>query len=123
MLKYILGIWGGEMELYLLVSTSCSVTKSCLTLCDPMDCSTPGFPVHHQLPELTQTHVYRVGDAIKPSHPLFSPSPHASLFPSIKFFPNELVLCISWPSIGQSIEVQLQRQSFQLIIRVGFLND
>ena len=44
-------------------------------LCDPMDCSTPGFPVHHQLPEPTQTHVHRVGDAIQPSHPLSSPSP------------------------------------------------
>ena len=46
-----------------------------LTVCDPMDCSTPGFPVHYQLPELTQTHVHRVGDAIQPSHPLSSPSP------------------------------------------------
>ena len=51
-----------------------SVAQSCLTLCDPMDCSTPGLPVHHQLPELTQTHVHRVGDAIQPSHPLLSPS-------------------------------------------------
>ena len=53
----------------------CSVTKWCLTLCDPMDCSTPGFPVHHQLPEPTQTHVHRIGDAIQPSHPLLSPFP------------------------------------------------
>ena len=52
-----------------------SVAQSCLTLCDPMDCSTPGFPVHDQLLESTQTHVYRVGDAIQPSHPLSSPSP------------------------------------------------
>ena len=52
-----------------------SVAQSCLTLCDPMYCSTPGFPVHHQLPELTQTHVHRVSDAIQPSHPLSSPSP------------------------------------------------
>ena len=48
-----------------------------LTLCDPMDCSTPGFPVHSQLPQLTQTHVHQVGDAIQPSHPLSSPSPPA----------------------------------------------
>ena len=54
-----------------------SVVKSCLTLCDPMDCSTPGLPVHHQLPEFTQTHVHRVGDAIQPSYPLPSPSPPA----------------------------------------------
>ncbi|CAI9153342.1 unnamed protein product [Rangifer tarandus platyrhynchus] len=52
-----------------------SVAQSCPTLCKPMDHSTPGFPVHHQLPELTQTHVHQVGDAIQPSHPLLSPSP------------------------------------------------
>ena len=64
-----------------------SVAQSCLTLCDPMNRSTPGLPVHHQLPEFTQTHVHRVGDAIQPSHPLSSPSPpapnpsqHQSLF-------------------------------------------
>ena len=50
-------------------------SQSCLTLCDPMDCSTPGLPVHHQLPEFTQTHAHRVGDAIQPSHSLSSPSP------------------------------------------------
>ena len=54
-----------------------SVTQSCPTLCDPMDCSTPGLPVHHQLPEFTQTHAHWVGDAIQPSHPLSSPSPPA----------------------------------------------
>ena len=52
-----------------------SVAQSCLTLCDPMDCSTPGFPVHHLLPDLAQTHVHQVHDAIQPSHPLSSPSP------------------------------------------------
>ena len=55
----------------------CSVVQSCLTLYDPMECSTPGFPVLHQLPELAQTHVHRVSDAIQPSHPLSSPSPSA----------------------------------------------
>ena len=55
----------------------CSVTQSCQTLCDPMNHSTPGLPVHHQLPEFTQTHVHRVSDAIQPSHPLSSPSPPA----------------------------------------------
>ena len=54
-----------------------SVAQSCPALCDPMNHSTPGLPVHHQLPEFTQTHVYRVGDAIQPSHPLSSPSPPA----------------------------------------------
>ena len=64
-----------------------SVSQSCPTLCDPMDCSTPGLPVHHHLPDFTQTHVYRVSDAIQPSHPLSSPFPpalnpsqHQSLF-------------------------------------------
>ena len=54
-----------------------SVAQSCLTLCDPMNCSTLGLPVHHQLPEFTQTHVHRVSDATQPSHPLSSPSPLA----------------------------------------------
>ena len=54
-----------------------TVAQSCPTLCDPMDRSTPGLPVHHQLPEFTQTHAHRVGDAIQPSHPLSSPSPPA----------------------------------------------
>ena len=64
-----------------------SVAHSCLTLCDPMNCTTPGLPVHNQLPEFTQTHIHRVGDAIQPFHPLLSPSPlapnpsqHQSLF-------------------------------------------
>ena len=60
-----------------------SVAQSCLTLCDPMNRSTPGLPVHHKLPEFTQIHVHRVGDAIQPSHPLSSPSPpsqHQGLF-------------------------------------------
>ena len=60
-----------------------------------MGCSTPGLPVHLQLPKPTQTHVHHVGDAIKPSHPLSSPLP--SIFPSIKVFSNESVLCIRWP--------------------------
>ena len=54
-----------------------SVSQSCPTLCDPMDCSTPGLPVHHQLPDFTQTQVYQVSDAIQPSDPLSSPSPPA----------------------------------------------
>ena len=61
----------------ILVVQSSSVTQSCPTLCGPMDCSTPGLPVHHQLPELTRSHVHQVGDAIQPSHPLSSPSPPA----------------------------------------------
>ena len=74
-----------------------SVFQSCLTLCDPMDYSAPGFPVHHQLPEFTQTHVCWVGDAIQPSHPLLSPLLLPSAFPSIRVFSNELALHIRWP--------------------------
>ena len=62
-----------------------------------MNCSTPGLPVHHQLPEFTQTLVHRVGDAIQPSHPLSSPSPPAPIPPSIRVFSNESTLCIRWP--------------------------
>ena len=72
---------------YLLTVQFSSVAQSCLTLCNPMNHSTPGLPVHHQLPEFTQTHIHRVSDAIQPSHPLSSPSPpapnpsqHQSLF-------------------------------------------
>ena len=74
-----------------------SVAQSCLTLCNPMNHSTPGLPVHHQLPEFTQTHVHRVSDAIQPSHPLSSPSPpapnpsqHQSLF-------QWVTPCMRWP--------------------------
>ena len=62
---------------YMSIFQFSSVAQSCLTLCDPVDFSTPGLPVHHQLPELTQIHVYWVGDAIQPSHPLSSPFPPA----------------------------------------------
>ena len=80
-----------------------SVAQLCLTLCDPMDCSAPGFPAHHQLPELAQTHVHWVGGAIQPSHPLSSPLPpafnvsqHQGLFQWISFF------ALSGQSIGAS---------------------
>ena len=74
-----------------------SVTQSCLILCNPMDCSMPGFPVHHQLLELDQTYVHRVSDAIQPSHPLLFPFPPRSVFPRIRVFSNESVLHIRWP--------------------------
>jgi len=83
--------------LYDLTSVQFSVvTQSCPTLCDSMGCSTPGFPVHHQLRELAQTHVHQVSDAIQPSHLLSSPS-LPSIFPSIRVFSNESVLHIRWP--------------------------
>ena len=74
-----------------------SVTQLCLTLCNPMNCSTPGLPVHHQLPELAQTHVLWIGDAIQPCHPLSYPSLPAFNLSSIRVFSNESVLCIRWP--------------------------
>ena len=74
-----------------------SVTQSCPTLCQPMDCSTSGLPVHHQLPELTQTHIHWVGNTIQPSHPLSSPFLPPSVFPRIRVFSNESVLLIRWP--------------------------
>ena len=85
-----------------------SVTQSCLTLCDPVDYSTPGFPVHHQLSEITQTHVNRVGDAIQPSHPLSSPSP-----PALNLSQHQGLL----KSVSSSHQVakvlEFQHQSFQ----------
>ena len=74
-----------------------SVTQSCLILCDPMDCSTPGFPIHHQLPELTYTHVHRIDHAIQPALPLSSASPPAFYPSQHQGLSNESVLHIRWP--------------------------
>ena len=74
-----------------------SVAQSCPALCDPMNCSTSGLPVHHQLPEFIQTHIHRVGDAIQPSRPLSALLTLPSIFPSIRVFSNESALCIRWP--------------------------
>ena len=75
-----------------------SVTQSCPTVCDPKDCSMPGFLIHHQLPALIQTHVHRVSDAIQPSHPLSYPP--APIPPSIRVFSNESTLRMRWPKPG-----------------------
>ena len=87
-----------------------SVSQSCPTLCNPMNCSTPGLPVHHQLPEFTQTHVHWVGNAIQPSHPLSSPSP-----PALNLFQHQGLF--QWVSslhqVAKVLEFQLQHQSFQ----------
>ena len=74
-----------------------SVTQSCSTLCDPMDCSMPDLPVHHQLPEFAQTHVHRVGNAIQPPHPLLSPPPPALNLCQHRVFSKKSFLCIRWP--------------------------
>ena len=73
-----------------------SVAQSCSTLCDPMDCIMPGFPVHHLLPEPAQTHVHRVGDTMQPSHPLCPLLLLPSIFPSIRVFAS-VSFCIKWP--------------------------
>ena len=95
-----------------------SIAHSCPTLCDSMDCSTPGLPVHHQLPELAQTHVRRVSDAIQLSHPLLSPSP-----PYFNLFQHQGLF--QWVSsshqVAKVLEFQLQHQSFQRIFRTDFL--
>ena len=97
-----------------------SVAQSCLTLCDTMNHSTPGLPVHHQLPEFTQTHVHWVSDAIQPFHPLSSPSPpalnlsqHQGLFKWIS----------SSHEVAKVLEFQLQHQSFQWTYRTDLLKD
>ena len=89
------------------------VTQLCLTLCNPMDCRVPGFPVHHQLPELTQTQVHWVSNAIQPSHPLPFPSP-AFIFPSIRVFSKESGLC-------QSIGVSASASVLPINIQDSFL--
>ena len=95
-----------------------SAAHSCLTLCDLMDRSTPGFPVHHQLLEFTQTHVHQIGDAIQPSHPLlslslpaFNLSQHQGLFKWV----------CALHQVAKVLEFQLQYQSFQRIFRTNFL--
>ena len=97
-----------------------SITHSCLTLCDPMDCSTPGLPVHHQLLEFTETHVHWVGDYIQPSHPLsppslpaFNVSQHQGLFKRVS----------SSYQGAKVMEFQVQHQSFQWTPRTDFLKD
>ena len=75
-----------------------SSVQSCPTLCDPMNCSTPGLPVHHQPPEFTQTHIHWVSHAIQASHPLSFPSPPAPIPPSIRVFSNESTLHMRWPN-------------------------
>ena len=101
-----------------LVPTFSSVAQSCPTLCDPMNRSMPGLPVHHQLPEFTQTHICRVSDAIQPSHPLSSPSPpapnpsqHQSLFQWVN----------SLHEVAKVLEFQLQHHSLQRNPRADLL--
>ena len=91
----------------------CSVTQSYPTLCDPMDCSTPGFPVHHQLPELAHTHVYRVGEAMQPSHPLLSPSPLAFSLPASGSFQMSQFFTSGGQRIGVSASASVLPMNIQ----------
>ena len=97
-----------------------SVTQMCPTLCDLMNHSTPGLPVHHQLPDIIQTHVHRFGDAIQPSHPLSSPSPPA---PN----PSQHLGLFQWVNslheVAKVSEYQLQHYSFQWTPRTDLLQD
>ena len=98
----------------------CSVAQSCPTLSNPMDCSTPGFPVLHHLLEFAQTQVHWVSNAIQPSHPLSSPSP-----PTFNLSQHQGLF--QWASssyqVAKVLELQLQHQSFQWIFRMDFLQD
>ena len=112
-----------KRETYVMVEYSIqfgSVPQSCLTLCDLMDHSMPGLPVHHQLPEFTQTHLHWVSDAIQPSHPLSSPSP-----PAFKLFHHQGLF--KWVSsshqVAKVLEFHLQHQSFQWTLRTDLLYD
>ena len=124
MLQLLLQVWsllelGAQIESGLHTSLTCLISKPLspltwfsfssvaqlyLTLCNPMDCSMPGFPVNHQFPEFTQTYVHSTSDAIQPFHPLSSPSPAFNLSQnlSLQYFPrvfsNESVLPIKWPT-------------------------
>ena len=89
--------WSSGTWKYFIWIQFSSVAQSCLTLRDPMSRSTPGLPVHHQLPEFTQIHIHRVGDAIQLSHPLSSPSPAPNPSQHQSLFSKESTLRIRWP--------------------------
>ena len=97
-----------------------SVAQTGPTLCDPMNCSMPGLPVHHQLPEFTETHIHQVSDAIQPSHPLSSPSPPAP-------YPSQNQSLFQWVNssheVAKVLEFQLLHQSFQWTPRTDLLQN
>ena len=112
--------WCKEKDCFYYAMLVSSVDQSCPTLCDPMNCSTPGLPVHHQLPKFTQTHIYWIDDAIQPSHPLSSPSapaPNPSQHQSLFQWVN------SSHEVAKVLEFQLQHQSFQWTPRTDLLQN
>ena len=100
-------------------STCYSVTQSYQTLCDPMDCSTPGFSVLHHLPEFAQTHVHWFSDAIQPSHPLLIPSPAFSLSQHQGFFPMSWLFASGSQSIGASASTSVLPMNIQRWFPLG----
>ena len=102
-----------------------SVVQSCPTLCDPMNRSMPGLPVHHQLLEFTQTQVHTVGDAIQPFHPLLSPSPPAPNLSQDQVFSNGSILRMSWPkywSFSFSISLPMNTQDWSPLAWTGWIS-
>ena len=100
-----------------------SVFQSCPTLCNPMNRSTPGLPVHHQLSEFTQTHVHQISDAIQLSHSLSSPLLLPPIPPSIRVFSNESTLCMSWPKYWSfSFNIIPSKEIPGLIFRMDWLD-
>ena len=106
--------FGFQVQNYCRNKYCCLGAKSCRTLCDPMDCGMPGFPVLYYLPELAQTHVHRIGDVIQSSHPLSSPSP-----PTVNLSQHQWVSSLC--QVAKVLELQLQHQSFHWIFRIDFL--
>ena len=100
----------------------CSVTQSCPTLCDPVDCSMPGFPVLHHLQELAQTHVHQVGDAIQPSHPVISFSSCPQSFPASGSFPVSRLFASGGQSIGASASASVLPMNIQGWFPLGWTN-
>ena len=102
---------------YSVAASCCSLAQLCLTLCNPMDCSMTGFRVHHQLPELAQTHVHQVSDVIQPSHPLSSPPP---IF-NVSHDQGPFQWVSSSYQVAKVWELQFQHQFFQCVFRTDFL--
>ena len=118
------GIWLvfslGLLKIMLLSVQFSSITQSCLTLCDPMNRSMPGLPVHHQLPELTQTHVHCVGDAIQPSHPVVPFSFCLQAFPASGSFQRSKLFTSGGQSIGVSASASVLPMNIQYWFPLGW---
>ena len=113
-------LWGLGLGVLFCLYQFSSVAQSCLTLCDPLDCNTPGLPVHHQLLKLAQTHVHRVSDAIQPSYPLSSPSPPAFNLSQHQNLFKWVSSSHQWPSGGQSIGVSASASVLPMNIQDWF---